>query len=142
MAALSVEISGSNDFGPCDCCGAKSRTVWGYLHRGESTEAGYFVQWTPGHVERHGANFDLIIGKWGDGTTASDRRAVSLEFRRTDEGSMFMVIDAANRPAGKSELVGRALSRGEVIDTPLAQLAFEMVDAIWLQDSRIAEITA
>jgi hypothetical protein len=119
-----------------------SRTVSGYLHRGSATEAAYFVQWTLGQVDRHGAHFDLIIGKWGEGTTASDRCAVSLELRRTDSGPAFMVIDSVQRPVGSSDLVARALSRSEVIGTPLASAAFEMVDAIWLQDPRIAEVKA
>ena len=55
MPALTLEVSESSDFGPCECCGAKSRTVWAYLHRGERTEAAYFVQWTLGQVDRHGA---------------------------------------------------------------------------------------
>jgi hypothetical protein len=32
------------------------------------------------------------------------------------------------------------LARAEVIGTPLAKQAFELVDAIWLRDERIAEI--
>jgi hypothetical protein len=55
---------------------------------------------------------------------------------------MFMVTDSAHGPVASSDLVGRALSRGEVMDTPLAQVAFELVDAIWFQDKRIAEIAA
>jgi hypothetical protein len=34
------------------------------------------------------------------------------------------------------------MSRSEVVDTPLAQAAFDMVDAIWIQDTRIAELAA
>jgi hypothetical protein len=119
-----------------------SRTVWGYLHRVKTVEAAYFVQWTLGQVDPHGANFDLIVGTWGEGTTASDRCAVSLECQRTPRGPMFMVTDSAHGPVASSDLVGRALSRGEVMDTPLAQVAFELVDAIWFQDKRIAEIAA
>jgi hypothetical protein len=142
MPALTVELGESSELGPCDCCGGRSRTVWGYLHRGETTEAAYFVQWTLGQVDRHGANFDLIVGKWGDGTIRHDRRAVALELRHGEAGPAFTVIDAADRPVGGSELVGKALSRGEVIGTPLAAAVFEMVDAIWLQDERIAEVAA
>jgi len=140
MRQLSIEVSGSNDVGPCDCCGSKSRTVWGFVHRGDATEAAYFVQWTLGQVERHGANFDLIIGKWGDGTESKDRCAVSMELHRTSDGPSFTVIDAVGRPAASSELVGKPLAREEVIGTPLAKQAFELADAVWLQDKRIAEI--
>lgn len=72
------EIADSSDFGPCDCCSANSRTVWGYLHRGDAAEAAYFVQWTLGQVDRHGANFDLIVGKWGTGTSRHDRSWSSI----------------------------------------------------------------
>jgi hypothetical protein len=99
-------------------------------------------QWTLGQIDRHDANLDLIIGKWGEGTTPGDRYVVSLEFQRTDHGPVFTVTDSAHRPAASSDLVGRALLRSEVIGTPLAPIAFEMVDTIWLQDKRIAEIAA
>jgi hypothetical protein len=140
MRELSLEVTGSNDFGPCACCGAKSRTVWGFIHRGDVTEAAYFVQWTLGQVERHGANFDLIMGKWGEPTEATDRYAVAMELYRTPEGPSFTVIDSADRPVASSDLVGKPLARDEVIGTPLAKRAFELVDTIWLRDERIAEI--
>lgn len=140
MGQRSIEASGSHDFGPCECCGSNSRTVCGFVQRGDETEAAYFVQWTLGQVERHGANFDLIIGKWGDAADSKERFAVSMELHRTSSGPMFTVIDAAHRPAASSDWVGKALARDEVIGTPLAQQAFELVDAIWLQDARIAEI--
>lgn len=119
-----------------------SRTVWGYLHRGDITEAAYFVQWTLGQVDRHGANFDLIVGKWGPGTSREGRSAVALEFRRTEKGPVFTVVDSRNRPIAASDLVGKALTRSRVVGTPLARAAFELVDAVWLHDERIAEIVA
>jgi len=139
--ARSIEFDGSNDFGLCDCCGGGSRTVWGYLHRdtGE-TEAAYFVQWTLGNVEEHGANFDLIIGEWGERTTKSDRRAVALALRWIEREPQFMFIDAATRPLAHSDLVGGTLAREEVMGTPIAQQAFDIIDAIWLYDPRIKEI--
>ena len=140
MRQLSIEMTGSNDFGPCECCGCKSRTVWGFVHRGDVTEAAYFVQWTLGQVERHGVNFDLIIGRWGDATVSKDRCAVSMELRRTSHGPSFTVVDSVDRPTASNDLVGKSMTRDEVIGTTLAKQAFELVDAIWLQDKRIAEI--
>src|SRR5262245_54709615 len=139
-APLQVEPTGAKDLGPCECCGNVTRRVWGLVHRGEPTEAVYFVQWTAGSVVKHGANFDLVIGKWGDGATRSDRVAVSLAFRQTPDGPQFMVIDAADRDVAESDLAGRALRRDEVLGSPLAKRAFEIVDAVWLQDSRISEL--
>jgi hypothetical protein len=117
-----------------------TRRVWGLVHRGDSTEAAYFVQWTPGSVDSHGANFDLIIGRWGEGSTPSKRMAVSLAFQRSAIGPGFAIIDATGRDFAESELVGKALRQTEVVNTPIGTQAFAIVDAIWLNDGRIAEL--
>lgn len=51
-----------------------------------------------------------------------------------------MVIDASSRPAVRNELMGLALAREAVVGTPIAEVAFAIVDAVWLHDSRIGEI--
>ena len=51
-----------------------------------------------------------------------------------------MIIDASDRSVATSPLVGRALTRDEVIGTPLAADVFRILDAIWLQDNRIAAL--
>lgn len=96
----------AREFGLCACCGGVTRKVWGYLLREDVMLAAFFVVWTKGHVRKHGAFFDLIMGRWGDGTTAEDRMAVSLEMRVMEEGPQFMVVDAGEREVGKSDLGG------------------------------------
>ena len=137
---LRVEPAGAQDVGPCVCCQHNTRRVWGYVHSAERAEAAYFVHWTLGGVQDHGAHFDLIVGRWGEGAQRSDRVAIALEFRVLDNGPSFMVIDSEQRDFSRSDLVGRALSRAEVVGTPLAKHAFDIVDAIWLQDERIIEV--
>jgi len=44
-----------------------SRKVWGLVRSDGYAYATYFVHWTVGHVFDHGANFDVILGKWGKG---------------------------------------------------------------------------
>jgi hypothetical protein len=139
MSGFKIEPSEIHETS-CECCGRQSRTVTGFVYLDDDPVAAYFVQWTLGSVDSHGANFDLILGRWGEGATSSDRSAVALEFRRTPNGPAFMVVDASARPAGRSELAGRALSREGVVGTPLAKIAFDMVDAVWLHDGRIKEI--
>jgi hypothetical protein len=134
---LSVTPIDSHDFGPCECCGNFSRTVWGSIYHSQEMIAVYYVQWTLNNPE-HGANFDLITGKWGDGTVAQDRQAVSLAYRAVE--ASFMVIDAEHRPVAKENLAGTALKRSEVSGTKIAENAFAIVDAIWLQDERIDEV--
>jgi hypothetical protein len=51
-----------------------------------------------------------------------------------------MVVDASERPVARNELVGRALRRNEVVGTALAERAFAVADAVWLQDTRIDEL--
>ena len=141
MTEISVELMGSSDFERCECCGDSSRTVWGLIYRDGYADASYFVHWTLGKVASHGAHFDLILGAWGDGTTSADRYAVSLEYRLTDKGPAFMVIDATTRNISKHELAGRGLLREEVVNTELSDRLFELVDAIWLQDARVKELS-
>ncbi len=124
----------------CECCGDDSHIARGFVHDEDgSTAAAYFVHWTLGKVDTHGAMFDLIVGRWGEGASAADRSAVSLAFRIGPQGG-FMIVDAEGRSVAESELVGHVLSREDVVNTPLAKRVFDIVDAIWLQDSRIAEI--
>ena len=138
MSERVVELDGSQDFGPCECCGDNSRTAWGLVHRDNITEAAYFVHWPLGKVPEKGAYIDLILGSWGEGTDRADRYAVSLEFR---QGFGVKILDASARSIARHSLVGRGLAREDVIMTPLAQEVFEILDAIWAQDARIAEVT-
>jgi hypothetical protein len=80
----------------------------------------------------------VIIGAWGDDGANDRRQGVSLIYG-AEFG--FSVIDAGGRPFDNGGLFGRALKREEVIGTPLAARFFKIIDAIWLQDERIADIT-
>ena len=140
MDLMRVEPTGSNDFGPCECCGNNSRTVWGFIHTPRDTLASYFVHWTLNRVSDHGANFDLIMGNWGEHATAQDRCLVSLAYRLFEDGPQFMVIDGHDRPSAKSDLVGRVLRRDDVVGQPISKQAFAAVDAILADDTRLLEL--
>jgi hypothetical protein len=137
---ITIDPTGSNDTGVCDCCGRSSRTVWGQAYADDRCVAAYFVHWTLGHVPDRGANIDLIIGEWGEAANSDRRSAISLAYRLTESGPSMMVIDANTRPISRSPLVGQAMCRKEVIDTPLAQNAFAIADAVLAQDNRVAEL--
>jgi len=53
-----------------------------------------------------------------------------------------MVVDAEGSIGDNRQLAGKALSRTEVLNGPLAARAYAVVDAIWLQDTRIAELVS
>jgi hypothetical protein len=102
----------------------------------------YYVQWTLNRVADHGANFDLIVGPWDSGASAADRCVVAVAYRLIDGEPQFMVIDAASRPVAKSgKLAEMVLRRDQVIGSPMAPDLFAILDAIWLGDSRIKELS-
>jgi hypothetical protein len=138
---LKLEINPEDEktFGPCECCGNMTRRVWGYAYDGDVAVAAYFVEWTPGHAQA-AANFDLIIGKWGEQARAADRKAVALDFRQLENGPAFRLIDAAQRPVGSNSLVSEALRREQIVDKPIASTVFDICDAILLGDPRIAPL--
>ena len=136
-AIFEVEPSGESG-GFCDCCGNQTRTVWGFVWKEGEPIASYFLHWTVGKsIEGHPANFDLIYGRWGEGTQKADRLAISLVHFTNDGVPGVSVINAADRPVAHSELVGSALSRDNVIDTFLAEEAFGIFDAVITQDHRL-----
>jgi hypothetical protein len=137
---ITIEVTGLSDTGICDCCGRSSRCVWGMAHAEGRCMAAYSVHWTLGHVPDRGANIDLMIGQWGEATTADNRSALALAYRLLDGGPSLMVIDAQARPFSNSPLVGRVLRREDVIGTSFAQDAFAVADAILAQDERVAEL--
>ncbi|MBI5129169.1 MAG: hypothetical protein HZA66_06985 [Rhodopseudomonas palustris] len=136
-AALIVAPDGDHVTGHCACCGRVSRCVWGTVSTDDAGLAMYYVHWSVGHVAEVGADLDLIIGRWGDGTGAADRCVVRLHHVVSPDG--VMVQDAAMRD-GFDRLAARALARAEVIGTPLAAEVFAVYDAILLQDARLGEL--
>lgn len=136
-----LDLQDIQDFGPCDCCDSMSRLAAGLVYKNNDAYAGYQVHWTLGQIERHGATFYVILGQWGEGTTAEDRYAVALLYRADSEATGFMVIDADDTQIASNPLVGKALRREDVVGTPLAKEIFDLVDFIWLHDDRISEIT-
>jgi hypothetical protein len=139
-AALQIEPLDAADTGRCPCCGDVSRKAWGLILRDDEPHASYFVHWTVSRVFDHGAYIDIILGRWGDGSSAADRYAVSLEHRILDTGPCVTVIDADRRDIAKSELVGHALKRDDVIGGPRAASAFAIYDAMIEQDPRLAAL--
>ena len=129
-----------SDFGPCECCGDLTRRATGMVRRDGDPYAFYEVVWTTQQVVRHGAEFSIVLGRFGEGTTSADKFAVALHYFVEPNRSGFMVVDANQTPLESHPLVGRALPREQVVGTPLAQEVFDLVDAIWLNDRNISEV--
>ena len=139
MNAFKLEPQGESG-GLCECCGKTSKTVWGLVEAEAAPTACYYVQWTIDGVAEHGANFDLVIGAWGEGTTAKDRVVVCLEYRLLDHGPAFKIVDASTRGRDFCTLADAVLGRSDVIGTPLAGQVFAISDLILARDGRVAEL--
>lgn len=124
--------------GVCDCCGNETRLVWGFVHAPAGTVASYYVHWTADSgLDRHPANYDFIIGRWGEDASPADRVAVSLMHFENEEGPGVMVIDAGGRPSAGSGLAASALDREGVVGKEFAATAFAIFDTVLLQDTRL-----
>lgn len=137
---MHIELGNENIPTTCECCGNKTKTVWGYAYKNEVTLAAYFVQWTHAKPD-HAPNFDFLIGTWGN-NEINDKVLASWVYNTNNEGGSFMVIDSYNRPTATSELCSKALTRNEVINnSELMGICAEILDSVWLHDPRIIEIT-
>ncbi|WP_052257596.1 hypothetical protein [Leisingera sp. ANG-DT] len=124
--------------GVCDCCGNETRLAWGFVHAPAGTVASYYVHWTAGAaLDCHPANYDFIIGPWGEGASPADRTAVSLMHFENEDGPGVMVVDAGGRPSATSGLADHALDRESVVGTGMAATAFALFDTVFLQDTRL-----
>jgi len=133
---LEIEPLGEKDTGRCECCGRESRRVWGFVYRDNVAYASYFVHWTVGHILENGAHIDIVLGRWGEGTSASNRYAVRLEYRILENGPNFRVVDA-ERAHVNSDLAAHYLKRSDVIGDPLGEMVFAICDAFLVQDGRL-----
>ena len=137
---ITVEPDKSNDTGPCECCGSMSRTVWGYLSVDGNSRAVYYVQWPLGQVKKHGANVDLLMGQWGEGTTPEQRVAVSLVYRVGPNGPEFASIEATGRPHAESGLAAHCIPARHVLGNRVGADAYAFLHAIFGQDPRVKEL--
>jgi hypothetical protein len=131
-----VEKMGESS-GNCDCCGNESRCVWGMVYKDNVASAAYWMQWAVGCLTETGANLDLVVGRWGNNTSAADRVAIALVHRQQPDGApALMVVDAAGRPIARKGVASSALAREDVIGAPLAAQVFSLTEAIYEQDDR------
>ncbi len=139
--AFGFEIEPAGEtIGHCDCCGKTSRCVWGWARGAGDSLSCYYVRWTVGNIKEHSANFDLILGSWGDSAAQTDRTHAALEYRLLDEGPTFRVIDAGERQAMRKDLAAHSLARNDIAGQPLAPQMFALVDAVLAADQRLAEL--
>ncbi len=121
----------------CEECGAKNRTISGGVFPDEPQVAFYQVFWSEDGGDHHDEDVavQIVLGSFEDKSGPEDRYLVALWFRPSENS--FMVVDADQYRESMGHVAGRFLGRDEVVDQPLAQQVYDIVDEIWLNDPRL-----
>jgi hypothetical protein len=135
---LQIDPGESADLGACPCCGNMGRSVWGYVSKEKLARAVYYARWIDKHLDR-GVQILLSIGSWGETSNVSMRRMVAVECRMGEGRPTFMIVDAARMPWADEELLGKGLTREQVINDPVKDEIFSIVDQVTFEDWRIKE---
>lgn len=115
---------------------SQSKRVWGLVHRNHTPYAAYYAQWPLKGSDTFEISIHLVLGKWGEGCSASDRFVISVAHRDVPKPG-FMVTDASCA-SDYEALAHRLVTRQEVLATPeLRDEVFELLDEIWKQDRRV-----
>ncbi len=141
VKGLGIEPGESADLGQCPCCGNMGRSVWGYVSANNNARALYYARWIDKHPDRD-IQMLVSIGNWGDSGNASMRRMIAVDCRMGDGRPTFMIVDAAKMPWGDEKLMGKGLTRDEVINDPVKDEVFQMVDQVTFEDRRIKTFLA
>ncbi|KMW59626.1 hypothetical protein AIOL_004608 [Candidatus Rhodobacter oscarellae] len=93
----------------------------------------YWTSHARGHLEVY-PTIMVGVGDWSEGAAPESRLIFGVEFNK--EAESFRLLDLASH-GDKSVAV--YLDRLDVLDTPFAQDAFAMTDAVFMKDSRMEE---
>src|SRR5690349_18733931 len=123
--------------GVCPCCGTDTACTRGTVREGPTQIARYFIKWTVG-TPSHGMVWLLSLPEVVGG------RAVAVSLRYSFEQNSFMVRHHDDEPWTSDELAGFGdlLDRDDVIDTPIADRVFAVVDDVWLSDPYLQDFVA
>ena len=136
--SLSIEPGDLTVLGHCDCCGRESRAFNGFVTQAGNAYAVYIARYTHGHPES-GVAMAVSIHGWGERNDSSLKECVALDWRRFDSGPGCVVLDGAESPWAQERSLGRLLSRAEAMSSGRAQEAFDVTDAVWAADARLAQ---
>jgi hypothetical protein len=110
------------------------KRAWSFVYRDALPFAVYYAEWTDvANVEE--MDLDVIIGEWGDGTSAHDRGLVSV-WTKLDP-VQFMVVDSNTRLPRYLQVASKAMSREEVLSSAIKAPLFELLDLIFQEDDRL-----
>jgi hypothetical protein len=133
MPDLTLEERDSSTF-VCDCCGATTQRLWGWVDEGDATRCAYFVQWAA-----EGGDYPPPVtlghGDWGEGTIADDRASIYAELG--ESGVQLVDHPATGASDSESALLCHAVPASGVEKDPRASEISETFDFILRCDDRI-----
>jgi len=113
--------------------------VRGFVSSERGAYAVYLARWSEGHPES-GVEMLVSFGNWGEGSDASSRKAVLLEWQPLENGPGCRVLDARNTTWAREEsFYGCMLSREAALESSISSQAFEIADAVYEKDARFRE---
>lgn len=133
---LTLETGPQETGEACECCGAQSTTVHGFVYRSGDAFAVYYAGWSAEHPER-GVSIAIATGDWDDGTGPKDRISIGLEARSTETEIRFSVIEPERSPWGDTQLFGVMLKREDALASGSLKPTLEIAEMIIRDDPRI-----
>lgn len=124
-----LEPGEDNDGERCECCGTESRTGHGFIYKGATPHAVYYVGWVPGHRDQ-GVTMAIAVGEWDTGSTPAQRTCFGLEVHEGERDVLFRFIDPEESPWGHSELLGSMSRREDALKHPLSKEVLSLAEII------------
>ena len=135
---IRIEEGESSDLAPCTDCGKRNIAAWGFVSKKSSPCGAYYANWSEGHPDR-GVQILLGLGSFADGSTSGQRKMIAIDCRMGTDRPQYMVMDASKIKLDDDTL-GKGLSRDEMLNDPLKNEFFKILDQITAEDKRIKSI--
>lgn len=135
---IEIEPGEMWESGPCSDCESSTRSIWGYVYKENNAYAVYYARWTENHLER-GIEILLSIGQWGEGTSGEMRNRVGVKCQIDSAVPAFMIVDASTMPWNDEKVLGKALTREDVLTNSIKDEAFHILDHLVFDDQRLKD---
>lgn len=136
---ISLELKGEEAGSPCPDCGQATQRVWGHVLDHQQTVASYVATWVPGSQD-HAIGYDLIFGRWDEGSSGENRVLVSMDQRVGAGDGKPRFVDAAGRVAHDPRLFSDALSWQAAMQSTRAKDLLILADIIYRNDPRLEDV--
>jgi hypothetical protein len=135
MAIFDINLNETIRQFSCPHCGEQSVTVWGSISKNNVAHAVYYANLMTGHEEAS-ARLSISIGGWG-GEGPSKRNWVFIEARPYGDRYQMMVREPEESLYYGESLMGKPMTRTEVLNGEKKDEIFEVADYIAFNDPAV-----